>query len=155
MATKKPATTTAKSGGAPKAGSKVPKDPEAIRKLVLSDPNTAEIAKKIGVPLEEYVNNVIHFVLNPKADPSIYVVEDDDLRSKGFEPPDANAIGRFISEAAAVSSAADATEWTDPRGKKLVNMDGPKGTPEVPETTDANLKKDLEKAMRAKRGGKT
>jgi hypothetical protein len=155
MATKKPPTTTkAKSPGARPSARATPKDPQAVRALVLSDPNTAKIAEKLGVPLEDYVREVVHFVLNPKADASLYVVEDDDLRTAGFEPPDADAIGRFITEAAAVSSAADATEWTDPRGKKPVDLDGPRGAPEVPDKTDPKLKKDLDRALRAKRGGK-
>lgn len=131
-----------------------PKDPQALRQRILDDPNTAKIAEKIGVPLEQYVADVMHFVQNPGADPSVYVVEDEDLRSKGYEPPDADAIGRYLIEAAAVASAADSTEWTDPAGKKLVDMSGPQAATQAPETTDPALKDELSKALRAGRSKK-
>jgi hypothetical protein len=111
-----------------------PKDPEVIRKKVLSDPNTEQIAKRLGVPLEDYVNQVVHFVLNPNEDPNVYLVEDEDLRQMGYEPPDPEEMGRFVmnaaTEAAAVADATGAkTEFVDAK-KEPVKLKDPRGNQE-------------------------
>jgi hypothetical protein len=119
----------------------------------MDDPDTRGIAKNLGVDLKDYVNQVVHYVMNPKEEPTFYIVEDDDLRSMGLEPPDPEAIGRHIIDALAVSNAADSTEYTDTR-KKLVSMDN---LPQVQASgkTDAKLQEELKKQLRGKRGGKS
>lgn len=132
---------------------KAPKDPEALRKQLMDDPDTRGIAKNLGVELKAYVDQVVHYVMNPKEEPSFYIVEDEDLRAMGLEPPDEDAIGRHIIDALAVSNAAGATEFTDPK-KKLVSMDN---LPQVQATgkADAKLQEELKKQLRGKRGGKS
>jgi hypothetical protein len=131
----------------------IPKDPEVIRKKVLSDPNTAKIAENLGVPLEEYVNQVIHFVLNPNAEPSLYVVEDEDLRAMGYPPPDADAMGQYIIEAATIAQTANPsrTEFTEARKPPPVQLETPTAAAK-PEQEDSALKAELEKARRAGHG---
>lgn len=73
--------------------------PEALRKRVLEDPHSEQIAQHLGVSLSEYVDQVVHYVLHPKEQPSLYIVEDKDLRAMGLEPPDPEAMGRFVMEA--------------------------------------------------------
>lgn len=129
------------------------KSPEALRKQLMEDPNTKGIAKNLGVTLEEYVKQVLHFVAHPNEEPSLYIVEDEDLRGMGLEPPDEKAIGKFVVEAAKVSAAADSTEYNEPK-KQLVSMDN---LPAVQATgkTDKKLQEDLKKQLRGKRGGKS
>lgn len=129
------------------------KDPATLRATLLADPTTKGIAKNLGVPLEDYVEQVLHFAANPQEEPSLYVVEDEDLRQLGYEPPDEEAMGQYLVEAVAVTDAADKTEYTAPK-KKLVTLDSaPKAQPTG--KTDTRLKSDLEKQLRGKRGGKS
>jgi|APLak6261678615_1056124.scaffolds.fasta_scaffold08176_2 hypothetical protein len=129
------------------------KDPEVLRKELMADPNTKGIAKNLGVDLKEYVDQVIHFVMNPKDEPSLYIVEDEDLKAMGLEPLDEKAVGQYIVEAAKVSAAADSTEYTDPK-KKLVSMDNLPPV-QATEKTDKKLQDELKKQLSGKRGGKS
>ena len=134
---------------------KAPPSAEAIRTKALADPNTAKIADQLGVPLEDYVQQVVHFVLNPDAEPQLYVASDADLRKAGFEPPDGNAVGRYLVEAATVADAAGATAYAGGPKKKLVTMSDASALPTVgKEHTDAKLKAELDRQLRGKRGGK-
>lgn len=120
-------------------------DPEVLRKKLLSDPNTAQIAKNLGVPLEAYVNQVLHFVLHPNEEPNLYVVEDEALRKMGYEPPDADAMGQYIVEAATVAQAAGPrTEFVEEKKKPLVAMPDARAG-EAPRKDDPQLKAELDK----------
>lgn len=131
---------------------KAPKDPEALRKQLMADPETQGIAKNLGVELKDYVDQVVHYVQHPNEDPPIYMVEDEDLRSVGWEPPDPDAIGRHLLEVVAVSKAADSTEYTDPK-KRLVTLDQAPAA-QATGKTDPKLQDELKKQLRGKRGGK-
>ena len=123
-------------------------DPEVLRKKILSDPNTEQIAKNLGVPLEEYVEQVVHFILNPHEEPNLYVAEDDALRKLGYEPPDAEAMGKFIIEAVTLAEAATGTTgFVDGSGgkKKPVHLPDAQAAGRVPEQEDPELKAELEK----------
>jgi hypothetical protein len=132
---------------------KLPRTPENVRKKVLEDPNTAQIAKKLGVTLEEYVEQVVHFVMNPKAEPSLYVVEDQDLEALGMPPPDEDEMGRYLIEAVQVANAAGATGFTDAK-KKLVTLSETPAAQADEEHSDPRLKAQLEKELKAGRGRK-
>jgi hypothetical protein len=93
-----------------------PQDVEALRKKVLSNENTAAIARNLGVSVEVYTNRVVHFLLHPQQEPEIYVVEEADLRSMGLPPPDAEELGRFVTESATAAAAGEPkTEFVTPR----------------------------------------
>jgi hypothetical protein len=146
MAAKKSKGTKAAAKG-PKKG----KPSEAVyRKTLLEDPNTAKIAEKLGVPLEEYVKQVVFLAMHPEEDPEVIYVSDEDLISEGFKPPDNEAMGHFIAEGLKVIEASGATGFQKSQ-KKLVDMsdglspaEGGKG--------DANLQKELAKELR--KGGR-
>lgn len=131
---------------------KVPQDPEALREKLMNDPDTKAIAKNLGVELKAYVDQVVHYVTNPDEEPTFYVASDEDMRSIGWEPPDPDAIGKYLIESVAVAKAADATEFTDPK-KKLVSMEN-LAPVKTPEKTDEKLQEELKKQLRSKRGGK-
>jgi hypothetical protein len=88
-------------------GSQPPLDARALRKQVLADENTAEIARNLGFSTEEYVDQVVYFLLSPPQEPLLYVIEDDDLRSLRLDPPDRVEMGRFVIEAARLAEAAE------------------------------------------------
>ena len=131
----------------------VPKDPEALREKLMADADTKAIAKNLGVDLKAYVDQVVHYVTNPEEEPTFVVASDEDMRSIGWDPPDADAIGRYLIETAQVQKAAGATEFTEAK-KNLVSMDN---LPPVkaPEKTDEKLQEELKKQLRGKRGGKS
>lgn len=132
---------------------KPPKNPLEIRKKVLADPNTAQIAEKLGVPLEEYVEGVVHFAMNPQELPEYVGVTDEVLKEKFGLPPtpkDAEIIAIFDREVE-FATVAEKTDYRDPK-QKLVDL------PEAPSaetrTEDAKLKEDLQKQLLGKKGGK-
>jgi hypothetical protein len=88
-------------------GSLPPQDAKSLRKKVLADENTAEIARNLGISTEEYVDQVMHFLLSPPQEPWLYVIEDEDLLTLGLEPPDREEMGRFVMEAARRAEAAE------------------------------------------------
>jgi hypothetical protein len=132
---------------------KPPKNPLEIRKKVLADPNTAQIAQKLGVPLEEYVEGVVHFAMNPQELPEYVGVTDEVLKEKFGLPPtpkDAEIIAIFDREVE-YATVAEKTDYRDAK-QKLVDL------PEAPSaetrTEDAKLKEDLQKQLLGKKGGK-
>ncbi len=136
------------------ATKKPKKTPEAVRQAVLADPNTKAIAEKLGATVEQYVEQVVHFAMNPGAEPSLYVVEDEDLRALGMQPPDADAMGQYLVEAVSVQKAAGATGFEGAKAKK-VSLASEKDLPAVDaKDADPKLKAELDQAMRGKRGGK-
>jgi hypothetical protein len=89
------------------------KDPEALREKLLADPLSQQLAQHLGVPLTEYVDQVLHYVLHPKEAPSLYLLEDKDLRAMGLEPPDPEVMGHFLMEASTQLAAEAQTELVD------------------------------------------
>jgi hypothetical protein len=64
-----------------------PVDP-ALREKILADPNVARLAQVLGVPLDEYVNQIGYYINNPGVQPALAMASDEDLRNKlGVEPP--------------------------------------------------------------------
>ncbi len=97
-------------------GAPAHQDTESLRKKVLADPNTERIARNLGVPVADYVEQVVHFALHPEQEPRLYIVEDEDLRAMGLEPPDAQAMERFVTRAASIADAAEGrTEFVEER----------------------------------------
>lgn len=124
------------------------RDPEALRKKILDDPNTARIAEELGVPLEEYVEQVLFYAMNPQAEPQLYVVEDADLRAMGVEPPDPDAMGKYLIEAVTLAEAHEKTEFIDSK-KQLVQLSDNSAQP-LPEGNE-ELKSEVEKVARVGR----
>ncbi|HVG57941.1 MAG TPA: hypothetical protein VNA24_05260 [Hyalangium sp.] len=88
-------------------GPQLLQDSRALLNQVLADENTAEIARNLGFSTEEYVDQVVHFLLSPSQEPWLYVIEDEDLRSLRLDPPDREEMGRFVIEAARLAEAAE------------------------------------------------
>ncbi len=130
------------------------KNPIEIRKKVLADPNTAKIAKTLGVPLEEYVEGVVHFAMNPDELPEYVGVSDDKIKETfGLDPaPNAEQILKIFDENLKFATLNDANEFENSK-KKLVEM--PDGAPEAAKgVDDPRLKAELDKEMARKKGGK-
>lgn len=82
-------------------------DIQALRKQVLADENTAELARMLGVSTDEYLDHVLHFLRHTQEEPELYVVEDSALRAIGLSCPDPEEMGQFVLEAASLAEAAE------------------------------------------------
>ncbi|MBX5484974.1 MAG: hypothetical protein IRZ16_24415, partial [Myxococcaceae bacterium] len=60
---------------------------QKLAERILRDPNTAKIAEKLSVPLEEYVQMVMTFYLDPKQEPEFVTISDENLKKMGAPPP--------------------------------------------------------------------
>ncbi len=128
------------------------KDPLEIKKKILADPNTAKIAATLGQDLQEYVEGVLHFVMNPDEKPELVVVTDEVAKERfGLTlPKEAEILAKFNAEYE-MATIADKTDFTDPKAKPLAIS-----TPEKPSTeqkVDSKLQEELKKSMRGKGGG--
>jgi hypothetical protein len=76
---------------------------------------------------------VMHFLIHPREEPWLYLIEDHALRTLGLEPPHPEQMGRFVMEAAQLAETAEgrlrlvpppmAKFSQSPFGKLLVNME--------------------------------
>lgn len=93
---------------------------EEVRAKILADPNTARIAATVGMSLEQYVNEVLKYALNPGLEPSLLVMSDEDLERLGAPPPPRQEeIQKFVSHWIEVASAAEKTDYTDSKVNPL------------------------------------
>jgi hypothetical protein len=130
-----------------------PPDPQALRKKLLDDPTTEQIANELGVSLEEYIEQVLHFAMNPEAVPDLYLVEDEELRKMGYEPHTADEIGRYLLDYVAVATATEKTDFSETEKKKLDLAGGPlKAEPALPKSEE--LQSEAEKIARIGRAQK-
>lgn len=69
---------------------------ERIAAKVMADPNTAKIAEQLGVPLEEYVQSVVTFIADPKAEPEFVTISDENLKKMGAPPPSIEEMTAYV-----------------------------------------------------------
>ncbi|XXF78039.1 hypothetical protein P2318_34080 [Myxococcaceae bacterium GXIMD 01537] len=60
---------------------------EVVRAELLKDPDTARIAKAVGMELEAYVEKVLDYAQNPDKKPTYNLADEDDMRAAGYNPP--------------------------------------------------------------------
>lgn len=64
-----------------------PKRPvEEVRAELLQNRETAEIARNLGLPLEEYVEKVLGYYQDPAKEPQIYLTTEEQVRAAGVKP---------------------------------------------------------------------
>jgi len=125
------------------------KDPAAIRARILADPNVAIIAEKLHVEnMEEFVDKIVLYAMNPNAEPQLFVANDADLIKMGVTPPNGAAIEAYMKQAVATFGARELTAFDPAKAQKVAmpsvgsNETIPAGDPE------------LEKEVSVGRGGK-
>jgi hypothetical protein len=129
------------------------KSPLEIRKKVLADPNTAKLAEKLGVPLEEYVEGVVHFAMNPGELPEYVVVSDETLKEQFGLGPSAKAaeITKLFETSLEMATLTDTTDYSAPKAKPVqLASDGGSQAPVGKQ--DEALKDDLKKQLLGKKG---
>jgi len=110
------------------AGGGTKKSPAELEKLLRDDPNTAALAKELDVTLEEYVKQVLQFAAHPELEPQLIVVDDDDLRSEGFQPADSEAMGQYLVELAAVADAGKGSGFSAAKKARVALPEPPPAT---------------------------
>ncbi len=127
------------------------KDPEAMRKQLVEDPNTAKIAEQLKMPVEEYITLVMHYATTGEK-PTFFMVKDEDLRKMGHEPPDKAKMEKYVVDAVATAVAHHGTAFQGEQKKPVSLGEAPKATEPK---ANADLKAQLDAELRGKRGGKT
>lgn len=94
------------------AGGEKAKRPADLGRMLRDDPNTAALARELNVTVDEYVKQVLQFAAHPELEPQLVVVDDDDLRSQGFEPADGEAMGQYLVDLAAVAEAGEGSGFS-------------------------------------------
>src|SRR5437879_6176664 len=105
-------------------------DPKAVRKKILADPNTAKIADTLQIPLEDYVDQVVEYVLNPKKDPDLVVIKDDDLKKLGLFAPNPREMANYLDDHLEAAEVSEVTDFT-PAKKPKVTLSGANEMPAV------------------------
>ncbi|OGQ10609.1 MAG: hypothetical protein A2138_00530 [Deltaproteobacteria bacterium RBG_16_71_12] len=74
---------------------------EQILAKVIAQPESAQLAESLGMELEDYAQRVLFYVRNPKQQPMIEVMSDDEAREAGMPSPEecATFLGRAIDAA--------------------------------------------------------
>lgn len=125
-----------------------PSSPEALRAQILANPNTAEIAKAVDMSLDEYVDQVLEYALNPDADPMLLMIKDEDLRKLGCEVHTLEEMLLYLEESLKLAEINETTDFSSSSPKKLsvdIGAD-PVGHEPAPEVKGrADLKEEIKK----------
>jgi hypothetical protein len=104
------------------------KTPDEIRAALAMDPNTAQIAETLKMPLEDYVKLVVHYATTG-AEPEYFIVPDADLKKLGHTPPDARKMNAWLAEAAAMKLATEVTDYSSGAARPKVSLAVPPAAP--------------------------
>jgi hypothetical protein len=143
---------------APPKKKKKPINLEKMKRELMENAETIGIAQQLGIPLEDYVAQVMHFVANPDAEPQVLVVEDHDLKAAGFEVPDAAEMLKFAEGQVKLLEEAGELSAYRKSEKKKVDLGTRRATKGDEEVTAAGarpeLKAAVDKELRKGRGRK-
>jgi 5-deoxy-D-glucuronate isomerase len=132
---------------------KGPKNPLEIKKKILADPNTAKIAQTLGVDLAEYVEGVVHFVMNPDQKPELVVVTDEVAKERfGLTLPKEGEIIKQFETELELATVADKTDFQAAKVKPM-QMETPEAPSAERNAEDLKLKEELKKQLRGKGSG--
>ncbi|MBL8951313.1 MAG: hypothetical protein JNK82_11080 [Myxococcaceae bacterium] len=95
-----------------------PDELAALRKKVVADPNTKVIADSLKVPFEEYVNQVMHFLAHPAAEPQLQIVPDAELEAKGVKIPKVEEVKAYFDERLAAAQLTTKSKFADPNSQR-------------------------------------
>lgn len=78
---------------------KKPRRPiEEVRAELMVSPETQELAKTLGLSLEDYVEKVLSYYKDPSKEPMVYVASEEQIRAAGVEPPTEKAIVDYLTK---------------------------------------------------------
>ncbi|MBL8918176.1 MAG: hypothetical protein JNJ54_04910 [Myxococcaceae bacterium] len=118
-----------------------------LRAKILADPNVAKIAKELGKDLDEYVNTIGYYINNPGTEPGFLVVDDDDLRKMGVEPPTAEQLEANVRQSVEAFKAGQAPSGFDAPRRNTLELAAQGGKP-VEAAPDPDLEDTVKKSRR-------
>lgn len=80
---------------------------EIARKNLREDPNTHEIAKSLGVEVEDYINKVLDYALNPGKEPEVELLDDESIAGLGPDAPSVSDVTAWLEGVAAGQEVLD------------------------------------------------
>lgn len=73
---------------------------EKIREELMASPDSKEMAEKLGVSLEDYVEKVLFYVQNPDKEPMFYLADEEQLKAAGEEFPTVEDTKQWLEKVA-------------------------------------------------------
>jgi hypothetical protein len=132
---------------------KAPAASPELRAKILSDPNVEKVAKMLGTPLEEYVNQIAFFINNPDTAPALAQAKDEDIKKvTGNAPPTFAEIEAAAKAANDAYMAGQAPSGFDAAKKNTVEMPATGGEQVKPTNADPKLADAIKKARFPSKG---
>jgi DNA-directed RNA polymerase specialized sigma subunit len=98
---------------------------EVVRAELLKDPDTKRIAKAVGMELEAYVELVLQYAQDKDKQPVLNVVEDEELKAKGFKVVSQEEAAQLLVAAAKGELGGPTQEFE--KSEFQASKGGPKG----------------------------
>lgn len=78
---------------------KKPRRPiEEVRAELMKSEETQQLAKTLGLSLEDYVEKVLSYYKDPNKEPTLYVLSEEQIRAAGVEPPTEKAMTEWLEK---------------------------------------------------------
>jgi hypothetical protein len=127
------------------------KNPEEIRRKVMEDPTTAEIAEALEMPLEKYVEGVVRFAMNPAALPEYQSMSNQEIQNRfGITPMTNEQILKLFDSEVEQATIMEKTDYTAPKAKPIAMPELETSKAEA----DPRLKAELDKKLSGNKGEK-
>lgn len=95
-----------------------PEELVELRKRVVADPNTKVIADSLKLPFEEYVEQVMHFLAHPAAEPQLQIMSDAELEASGVKVPTVKEVKAYFDERLEVAQMTTKSKFADPNSQR-------------------------------------
>lgn len=129
-----------------------PADPADVLAQVLADPNTEVIAQSLGLSVDEYARQVVHFILHPTQPPHVMVLSAAALQSRGQTPIDPKEVLAYVTQSAEM--AGERSGFTQPSKPKVTLDQVRVGEGVDVAKADPKLKDDVAQQLRKNRNKK-
>ncbi len=114
---------------------------EVVRAELLKDPDTKRIAKAVGMELEAYVELVLQYAQDKDKEPVLNVVEDEELKAKGFPVVSQEEAANLLIAAAKGELGGPTQEFEKSEFQAAKGPKGPSLSGEMRATQDSGDKK--------------
>lgn len=143
------------SGGGASAPQKLKRPIEEVRAELLADHDVREQARMLQLPVEEYVEKILHYAMNPQKPPQVQVLPDPVLKAQDPSIPTTGEIKthleKIVSGEISISPAhkrdgfenkdraRDQGRYEEATGTAKARTDAPESAPPEPADTPYKL----------------
>lgn len=129
-----------------------PASPE-LRAKILADPNVAKVAASLGMPAEEYADQIAYYMNNPGTVPGLLIASDEDIKkTTGNDAPTFKDIELAAKAANDAFMAGQAPSGFDPARKNTVDMPASGGEQVKTTSADPSLQDAIKKGRFPSKG---